>query len=110
LGEAYVFGGEGNGWDCSGLVMMSYRAAGINVGGHSVSSQYNQMQAQGRLVPFSQRQAGDIVFWRNGGGFYHNAISLGGDTIIAAPKPGDVVKIQGLWGGSDLMPYVGRPG
>ncbi|KZC95571.1 MULTISPECIES: C40 family peptidase [Clavibacter] len=110
LGEAYSFGGEGDGWDCSGLVMMSYRAAGINVGGHSVSSQYNTMQAQGKLVPFSQRQAGDIVFWNSGGDFYHDAISLGGNTIIAAPKPGDVVKIQSLWGGSDIMPYVGRPG
>ncbi|MDQ0743968.1 cell wall-associated NlpC family hydrolase [Clavibacter sp. B3I6] len=111
LGEPYVLGGAGpDRWDCSGLVMMSYRAAGIDVGSHSVSSQYNTMKAQGRLVPFSQRQAGDIVFWASGGGFYHDAISLGGDSIIAAPKPGDVVKIQGLWGGGDLMPYVGRPG
>ncbi|RIJ13506.1 C40 family peptidase [Clavibacter nebraskensis] len=111
LGESYVLGGAGpNVWDCSGLVMMAYRAAGIDVGSHSVSSQYDTMQAQGRLVPFSQRQAGDIIFWNDGSGFYHDAISLGGNTIIAAPKPGDVVKIQGLWGGSDIMPYVGRPG
>ncbi|MCX7523053.1 C40 family peptidase [Microbacterium sp. STN6] len=111
LGEPYVLGGEGPSvWDCSGLTMMAYRYAGVNIGGHYVPSQYATMQRQGRLVPYSQRQRGDLLFWSSGGGAYHIAIYLGGGMMIAAPKAGDVVKIQPVWGyGGDLMGVVGRP-
>jgi cell wall-associated NlpC family hydrolase len=112
LGEPYVLGGAGpDTWDCSGLVMMSFRAAGIDVGAHWVPSQYDTMAARGLLVPYSQRQRGDILFWSDGaGGIYHDAIYLGGGMMIAAPTWGDVVKIQPVWGqGGDLMAVVGRP-
>lgn len=109
LGEPYVLGGAGpNQWDCSGLTMRAYGSVGIGIGGHGSSWQYNYLASQGKLVPFSQRRAGDLIFWQAPGeGIYHVAISLGGNMMIAAPKPGDVVKIQSVWGVP--MAMVGRP-
>jgi cell wall-associated NlpC family hydrolase len=110
LGKPYALGGEGpTYWDCSGLTMKAYAAAGIYIGQHYVSSQYNTMQSRGRLFPYSQRQRGDLLFWNNGG-FYHIAIYLGGGLMIAAPTYGESVKVQPVWGvGGDLMNVVGRP-
>lgn len=110
LGEPYQMGGAGPYlWDCSGLTMMAYRYAGINIGGHGVTYQYYTMQARGLLVSYSQRKRGDLLFWYDGG-FYHEAIYLGGGMMIAAPKSGDVVKVQPVWGqGGDLWYQVGRP-
>jgi peptidoglycan DL-endopeptidase CwlO len=110
IGKPYVLGGAGPAtWDCSGLMMKAYGSVGVYIGAHGVTSQYNTLQSQGKLVPFSQRQPGDIIFWGSlNGSKYHDAIYIGGNQIIAAPKPGDVVKQQPLWG-SDIVPYVGRP-
>lgn len=110
-GEPYVLGGAGPSvWDCSGLTMMAYRYAGINIGGHGSSYQYYVMQSRGLLVSYSQRQRGDLLFWSDGRSIYHVAIYLGGGMMIAAPKSGDVVKVEPVWGyGGDLMGVVGRP-
>lgn len=110
-GEPYLLGGAGPSvWDCSGLTMMAYRYAGINIGGHGSSYQYYVMQSRGLLVPYSQRQRGDLLFWSDGSSIYHVAIYLGGGMMIAAPKAGDVVKVEPVWGqGGDLMGVVGRP-
>jgi peptidoglycan DL-endopeptidase CwlO len=59
LGKPYVYGAAGpDAFDCSGLAMMAYRAAGI------VIPRTSQAQwAFGRQVPASQVQAGDLVFF-----------------------------------------------
>ena len=110
IGKPYQFGGAGPAvWDCSGLMMKAYGSVGVYIGAHGVTSQYDTLKSQGKLVPFSQRQPGDIIFWGSlNGSKYHDAIYIGGGQIIAAPKPGDVVKQQSLWG-SDIVAYVGRP-
>ena len=42
VGEPYQFGGRGpNVWDCSGLTMQAYAAAGVAIGGHSATRQYS---------------------------------------------------------------------
>ncbi|MGN6125157.1 MAG: C40 family peptidase [Humibacter sp.] len=108
-GAPYEIGGQGPVYyDCSGLVMMAYAAAGIYVGDHSVTSQFNTAQGRGQLVPLSQRQRGDIIFWWDPvEGFYHDAIYLGGDQIIAARDYGEPLAVQSLWGSP--YPYVARP-
>ena len=109
LGKPYAFGGAGpNSWDCSGLTMMSYRAVGVNIGSHLVSSQYNTMAAEGRLVNLSQLQPGDLLFYADGGGFYHVTMAIGGGRMIEAPRAGVPVRIAAIRYG-DLKPYVGRP-
>ncbi|WP_246846185.1 C40 family peptidase [Humibacter ginsenosidimutans] len=107
LGAPYKLGGAGpTYYDCSGLVMMAYAAAGIYVGDHNVGDQFAVAQARGQLVPLSQRQRGDIIFWYDDG-FYHDAIYLGGNQIIAARDYGEPLAVEGLWGSP--YPYVARP-
>jgi cell wall-associated NlpC family hydrolase len=100
LGKPYIFGGEGpTGYDCSGLTMKAYAYAGVYIGSHSVNDQFYTARSRGQIVPYSQRQAGDLIFWGDGpGNFYHVGIYIGGGMMIAAPTEGDVVKIQSVWG------------
>ena len=109
IGAPYALDGAGpTYYDCSGLTMMAYAAAGIDIGYHSVTSQYYTAQAQGQLVPFSQRQRGDLIFWYSPGeGFYHVAIYLGGNEIIAARDYGEPLAVEPLWG--TPVGYVARP-
>ena len=64
LGKPYVFGEAGpDAFDCSGLAMMAYRAAGI------VIPRTSQAQwAYGTQVPASQVQPGDLVFFAGADG------------------------------------------
>lgn len=100
LGKPYIFGGEGpDGFDCSGLTVKAYASAGVYIGTHSVNDQFQTAAARGQIVPYSQRQAGDLIFWgENPGDFYHVGLYIGGEMMIAAPSEGDVVKIQSVWG------------
>ncbi|GAA3341348.1 cell wall hydrolase P75 [Curtobacterium pusillum] len=113
IGEPYVFGGAGpDQWDCSGLVMMAYSSQGIATGGHNVVWQYNHFQSIGRLVPLSQRQPGDILFYSSNGtasGGYHDSIYTGNGMMVEAAKPGVGVVERAVWTPSQLLPYVARP-
>lgn len=111
LGEPYVLGGAGNpGWDCSGLTKYSYAAAGVYIGTHSATNQYNTMKSQGRLVPLSQMKAGDLLWYTSSGGssMYHVAMYIGGGQMIEAPYPGQNVRIVGVRYG-ELWGQAGRP-
>lgn len=111
LGKRYQLGGAGpDVWDCSGLTKMSYAAAGVYIGTHSATNQYYTMMNQGRLLPFSQAQVGDLVFWEDSpGDFYHVAIYMGGGEILEAPDVGKPVRIHSIWSWGDVASYVGRP-
>jgi len=113
LGEPYKFAGAGpSSWDCSGLTKMSYAAAGVYIGTHSVSNQYATMKSQGRLVKVGERKAGDLLFYSYGGsssgGFYHVTMYIGNGQMIEAPRPGVNVRIVTVRTG-DLVGYAGRP-
>lgn len=106
LGVPYVWGGESyDGVDCSGLVMLSYQAAGVYLT-HSSRVQYGE----GAQVPIDEAQPGDLVFWSSDGtqsGIYHVAIYLGDDQMIEAPTFGVPVRVTGMRY-SGVMPYVVR--
>ena len=113
LGEPYVYAGAGpNGWDCSGLTMQSYASAGVAIGGHGSTSQYDYLKGKGRLVPVGQRLPGDLLFYADGGSTtavkYHVTMYIGDGRMIEAPYPGQVVRIVAVRG-DDLVPYAGRP-
>jgi peptidoglycan DL-endopeptidase CwlO len=114
VGDRYQLGGMGpDAWDCSGLAKASYAAAGVYIGTHSSTDQYNRMAALGRLVPIAQVQRGDLVFYSDGGSAsnprkYHVAIYLGNGKMIEAPNPTARVRIVNLRQG-DLVPFAGRP-
>ncbi|MDP4332310.1 NlpC/P60 family protein [Curtobacterium sp. A7_M15] len=113
IGDAYVFGGAGpNTWDCSGLVMMAYSSQGIATGGHNVVWQYNYFKSIGRLVPMSQRQPGDILFYSYNGTVneaYHDSIYTGNGMMVEAANPQRGVLERAIWTPSQLLPYVARP-
>jgi cell wall-associated NlpC family hydrolase len=91
LGKPYVWGGKGpDVFDCSGLMYYVYlNATGINIGGWTVPQ-----ESSGTQVSLNALQPGDILFWGPQGATYHDALYIGNNQYIAAPEPGDVVKIQ----------------
>ncbi len=97
LGDPYVWAAAGPGsFDCSGLTMYSWAAAGVSLP-HSSAAQYSAV----RHVSLSDLQPGDLVFYYSP--ISHVAIYIGGGRIIDAPYPGLSVHITGL----NSMPIVG---
>lgn len=102
LGRPYVFGAAGpKAFDCSGIVMMAWRQAGV----YFEHSSYIMMNEQTVHIPASQMRPGDLVFFYGGG---HVGLFVGNGNVLHAPHTGDVVKISPLsWMGS--ITVVGRP-
>ena len=101
LGKPYRYGALGpRSYDCSGLTLFAYRAAGISLP-HSAAAQYGS----GRRVARKDLQPGDLIFWR---GLGHVGIYLGGGRMVHAPQSGDVVRITSI----DQGTFIGgvRPG
>jgi len=64
LGKGYQYGATGpDAFDCSGLAMMAYRAAGIAIP-RTAAAQWDW----GRQIPASQVQPGDLVFFAGADG------------------------------------------
>ena len=113
LGEPYVLGGMGPSiWDCSGITKASYAAAGLYIGTHSATNQFDTMAAERRVVPLSQAVQGDLMWYTQSSAFngdkYHVVIYLGGGMMLEAPNPSATVRIVPLRYG-ELFPYAGRP-
>ncbi len=113
LGERYVLGGAGpDVWDCSGITMKSYAAAGVYIGWHSATAQFNVLASQRKLVPFQDAQRGDLIWWTRSSNFsgdkYHVAIYLGDGMMLEAPNPARTVRVVPVRYG-ELFPYAGRP-
>ncbi|WP_063763217.1 transglycosylase family protein [Streptomyces sp. NRRL WC-3742] len=93
VGQAYVYGGTGNGgWDCSGLTQAALRAAGI-----SVPRVAADQAAASTHVSLDSLQPGDLLFWSNNGqdsGVYHVAIYIGGGKYVEAANPSSGVRVQ----------------
>jgi len=93
LGKPYLWGGSGpDAFDCSGLVMAAYRAAGVDVPRTS--------QAQwkwGPRVSANQVQPGDLVFFAGANGSLrspgHVGLIIGGGMMVEAFAPGFPIRI-----------------
>jgi cell wall-associated NlpC family hydrolase len=92
-GMPYVWGAAGpTSFDCSGLVQWSFRQAGI------VMPRVAADQAlTGPLVPVSQLQPGDLLFYHTDPTaptyISHVAVYLGNGWMIQAPEPGENVQV-----------------
>jgi cell wall-associated NlpC family hydrolase len=108
IGKPYQWGGVGPGsFDCSGLVMRAWQAAGVNIP-RVAADQYGY----GLHVNGTQLQIGDLVFWATdptrSSTIYHVAMYIGGDHMVDAPHTGTVVQ-TGWVGGSDYVAAGTRP-
>ncbi|MEV4707751.1 transglycosylase SLT domain-containing protein [Actinoplanes sp. NPDC049316] len=93
LGTPYVFGSTdpGKGLDCSALVQRAYKDLGIDL----PRTSREQARAGTKVDSLAQAEPGDILAFDSP--VDHVAIYLGGNKMIAAPKPGDHVKIQSVY-------------
>jgi peptidoglycan DL-endopeptidase CwlO len=87
VGKPYVYGAAGpDSYDCSGLTMTAYHAAGISLP-HSAADQYNY----GHHVSGNELQPGDLMFFYQPIG--HVTIYIGDGMMVSAPQSGEDVKV-----------------
>ena len=110
-GSSYTWGGAGpydQGFDCSGLVLQSLYAAGldpqpINVIKHAWPSYRTSQELYAyphfQHVPLAQRQRGDLIFYTTGGTVTHVAIYLGDDLIVHTDWMGRPARMQHITAG-----------
>ena len=107
LGVPYVWGGESyGGVDCSGLTMLAWESAGVDLP-HLSRAQYGY----GTHVSLGDMEAGDLIFWSSDGtqsGIYHVALYLGDGQMIEAPTFGVPVRVTGVYSWGSIMPYAVR--
>lgn len=108
LGKHYRWGGVGpRAFDCSGLTMMAYRAAGVRI--PRVSRwQYRA----GRHIPVRQLAAGDLVFYAYNTArpatIHHVGMYLGAGRMVEAANPSAPIRIASIWR-RGLLRYGVRP-
>lgn len=87
IGDRYVFGAAGMvTWDCSGLTMRAFQAAGVSLP-HSSAAQ----SRLGKKVSLNSLKPGDLLFF--GRPVSHVGIYLGGGKMVHAPRSGSRVKV-----------------
>lgn len=106
LGVPYRWGGEDrkNGFDCSGLTMVSYRLNGLALPRNS------RMQFRaGRAVSKGKLKKGDLVFFATKGGkrVTHVGMYAGNGRFIHAPRTGKTVRFASLSNCYWKKAYVG---
>lgn len=81
LGNPYVYGGTSltDGADCSGFTMRIFEHFGISTGRTS-----RDQAANGKEIPLSSIQPGDLLFYASGDYINHVALYIGGGQIIHA--------------------------
>jgi cell wall-associated NlpC family hydrolase len=101
LGKPYIWGGTGpDGYDCSGLVMMAYQAAGISL----PRTTFQQVYAGTPVYSTAQLQPGDLIFTPGSDGTPtdpgHVGMYIGSGLVISAPetgKPITLTPLNGYW-------------
>lgn len=104
VGDPYLWGGNGpDRWDCSGLTVASYKAAGVSLP-RTAALQWAALPH----VPLSQLQRGDLVFQGVAPAIHHVVLYLGNGMVVDAPHSGAKVRTESLSGFRDSV-CGGRP-
>jgi peptidoglycan DL-endopeptidase CwlO len=114
-GKMYEWAAEGpNTYDCSGLMLASYRSVGLNLP-RVARDQYGA----GTPVLASQLLPGDLLFFSTDRSdqrqIHHVAMYIGGGRMVHAPTWGEPVQIAPIWwseyfGATRVVPAVAAPG
>ena len=91
VGNPYVYGGTSltNGTDCSGFTYSVYKSFGITLPRTS-----SAQAGVGKKVDFSELQAGDLIFYGNGGSINHVALYIGGGQVVHASNPESGIRVS----------------
>lgn len=94
VGNRYVWGGTSltNGADCSGFVMSIYKNFG-----YSISRTSRAQAGNGTTINVSSVKPGDLVFYSNGGGINHVAMSIGNGQVVHASNARSGIKISNMY-------------
>ncbi|TDD37898.1 hypothetical protein E1287_07525 [Actinomadura sp. KC06] len=105
LGEPYVWGATGpNSWDCSGLTMRAWEAAGVKI----PRVTYDQI-AYGTPTSRAKAMPGDLYFPHRG--HVMMVTGMGGSrALVHAPRTGDVVRYAGWRTGGNFRHIAGGGG
>lgn len=91
VGNPYVAGGTSltNGADCSGFVQSVFRDCGYKLPRSS-----REQAVSGREVSLDEIQAGDLLFYSNGGSINHVALYIGNGQVVHASTAKTGIKIS----------------
>jgi cell wall-associated NlpC family hydrolase len=94
FGVPYCWGGESSRcFDCSGFIKYVYNKNGIEMP-RTANEQLKVMT----IIPESEAQQGDLVFFVYRNGYAHHVgIYVGNNMILHSPKPGRRVKLEEIW-------------
>jgi peptidoglycan DL-endopeptidase CwlO len=106
LGKPYQWGATGpDSFDCSGLTMMAYRAAGLYIPRTS-----QEQWLYGKRIPSADVQPGDLVFFAGSDGTItapgHVGIVIGKGMMIDAPFTGAFVRVEPYGEVPDLVGFT----
>jgi peptidoglycan DL-endopeptidase CwlO len=112
-GKPYEWGAaitHQNSFDCSSLMLQSYRSAGVLLPRTS-----REQYRAGALLPVEQAQPGDLLFWAydtsNPATIHHVAMYLGDGKIVEAQQTGVPVHVRPVsWTEGELVRQAVRPG
>lgn len=98
VGDPYRYGAAGpHAFDCSGLLMFSFRAAGFKRMPRTSKAQ----ASFARRIPRSALQPGDLIFFTGSNGVYHAGIFSGRKNgrvvMVHAPSTGKRVSYASPW-------------
>jgi cell wall-associated NlpC family hydrolase len=94
------------GFDCSGLMVYAYAAAGVYLP-HYSGYQYTA----GQHVPISDIRPGDLLFYSSDGapdGIHHVTMYVGGGQMIEAYESGTTIRVTSVRYSGGLLPYATR--
>ncbi|MDE3721439.1 bifunctional lytic transglycosylase/C40 family peptidase [Nocardiopsis sp. N85] len=95
VGRPYVWGGTGpHGFDCSGLAMQAWKAAGVSLP-RVTTDQVNA----GTRVGLGELQAGDLLFYDTGGpggSPSHVTLYVGEGQMVNAPRTGQNIRVDSV--------------
>jgi len=98
-GDPYRWAASGpDSFDCSGLIMFAYKAAGV-----SLPHSSRALRGMTERISVDELQPGDLVF--GGSPVHHVGMYIGDGQMVHAPHSGDVVRVSSVYSTSKPVSF-----
>ena len=98
-GDPYRWAASGpDSFDCSGLIMFAYKAAGV-----SLPHSSRALRGMTERISVDELQPGDLVF--GGSPVHHVGMYIGNGQMVHAPHSGDVVRVSSVYSTSKPVSF-----